>query len=68
MNILQFKIDQKKCKITKNLENNKKLRNFFTDYRFKKEPVLMKSKKEYLIFLKKIFQKEAYIIKFMKDF
>ncbi len=34
--LVVFKIKKKKCKKTTNLENNKKLRNFFSDYRYKK--------------------------------
>ena len=66
--IVAFKIDQKKCKITKNLENNKKLRNFFTDYRFKKDRNKTKENSRIFNFFEKNFSKRSLPYKIYERF
>jgi len=62
--IISFKIDKNKCKKTKNLENNPMLRNYFTDYRFKKD--LKKSKKSN--FIQQYFSKRSILYKIYERF
>ena len=61
--IVSFNIDEKKCGKTKNLENNKKLKKYFIDYRFKKD--LNKNKKNnwFNIFFEKNFSKRSVVYK-----
>jgi len=61
--IVSFKIDESKCSMASNLENNKKLKKNFIDYRFKKD--LKKNKKNtwFCVFFEKSFSKRSVVYK-----
>ena len=64
--IIIFNINRKKCLISKNLENNIRLRKLFTDYRFKKGK---KSNQDIEVpsFIDKNFSKRSPLYKFFEN-
>ena len=65
--LVVFKINKKKCKKTKNLENNKKLRNLFPDYRYKRN-INFKDNSDNLIqnYIEKNFSKRSIFYKILE--
>ena len=63
--IISFKVDKDKCKKTKNLENNSRLRNYFSDYRFKKDT---SQNSKMSIFQNKFFSKRSILYKIYERF
>lgn len=67
--ITVINIAKKKLKKTSNLENNKSLRNFFDDYRFKKEKIKRnKQNNNYLInFIESKISKRSYLYRLYEN-
>ncbi len=62
--IVVFKINRKSCAMSKNIENNKKLRNFFIDYRYKKNSNNIDDSEDMFIkFVDKNFSKRSILYK-----